>query len=431
MSKVIGTILFILISYLFSPVLFAQQSYSGFPSPFNSRILNNQLHPSYSNPGSRNNFIRLDSITIKSIIVYSYAKLLFQYSSKNLMTEQLYLFYNGSAWENTFKSNYFYDNQDNLLLAVDLVWITNEWDSTYRTEYFYESGNLSRLKMQTYSDSDWINKLHTIFSYTPSGDVEQTLDQVWSGSSWDDLFLTTRYYSGPGKLDSILFQIPAGTGWQNDKKTMFYYAANGIDVDSLIAKIWSNGSWVNLVRRNITNDENHNQVIMVDQDWANNDWINAARLRYDYNSEHYVKSIFGEVWFNNNWVSSDVDMVIQNPDGFIIGFLGANEVHGYYSSIVGVSEEDRQDPVSVRLLQNYPNPFNPVTTIKYSVPKDGNVKLTVYNALGQELAELVNKEIKAGNYEVEFNAKDLASGVYIYCIQAGDFIQTKKMILLK
>ncbi len=88
-------------------------------------------------------------------------------------------------------------------------------------------------------------------------------------------------------------------------------------------------------------------------------------------------------------------------------------------------------PLEFSLSQNYPNPFNPVTTIKYSVPKDGNVKLTVYNALGQELAELVNKEIKAANYEVEFNAKDLASGVYFYCIQAGDFVQSKKMILLK
>ncbi len=83
------------------------------------------------------------------------------------------------------------------------------------------------------------------------------------------------------------------------------------------------------------------------------------------------------------------------------------------------------------LQQNYPNPFNPSTEINYNIPKAGIVKLSVYNSLGQKLAVLVNKYQQAGKHTVNFNAKNLASGIYFYRLQSGSFIQAKKMILLK
>jgi len=95
------------------------------------------------------------------------------------------------------------------------------------------------------------------------------------------------------------------------------------------------------------------------------------------------------------------------------------------------------------LNQNYPNPFNPTTTIKYSIPtplnppfaKEGNtggfVTLKVYDVLGKEIATLVNKEQQSGNYKVTFNASSLPSGIYFYRLQSGNFVETKKLILLK
>jgi hypothetical protein len=83
------------------------------------------------------------------------------------------------------------------------------------------------------------------------------------------------------------------------------------------------------------------------------------------------------------------------------------------------------------LNQNYPNPFNPSTTIRYTLPLAGNVTLKVYNALGQEIATLVNGHQKAQNYEVTFDASNLASGIYIYKLQTANFSQSKKMVLLK
>jgi len=102
-----------------------------------------------------------------------------------------------------------------------------------------------------------------------------------------------------------------------------------------------------------------------------------------------------------------------------------------YDKTVDVENFKAEVPANFALHQNYPNPFNPSTKIKFVMPKSSFVNLKVYNVLGIEAATLVNEERPAGNYEVEFNATDLPSGVYFYRLQAGDFIETKKMILLR
>lgn len=83
------------------------------------------------------------------------------------------------------------------------------------------------------------------------------------------------------------------------------------------------------------------------------------------------------------------------------------------------------------LDQNFPNPFNPTTIIKYQIPNAGNVLLKVYDILGSELATLVDEQKIEGRYEVNFDASNLASGVYIYRLSVNDFVNVKKMILLK
>lgn len=89
------------------------------------------------------------------------------------------------------------------------------------------------------------------------------------------------------------------------------------------------------------------------------------------------------------------------------------------------------NPDSYNLAQNYPNPFNPVTTIRYSIPQSGFVTLKIYDLLGREVAALVNEEKSPGVYEVQFDGSNLASGVYLYTLQAGEFADTKKFLLLK
>ena len=83
------------------------------------------------------------------------------------------------------------------------------------------------------------------------------------------------------------------------------------------------------------------------------------------------------------------------------------------------------------LSQNYPNPFNPVTAFNFDVPKESYVRITVYNLLGKEVAVLAHDLIKAGKYRITWNAEGFSSGVYFYRIEAGNFIDSKKMVLVK
>ena len=98
---------------------------------------------------------------------------------------------------------------------------------------------------------------------------------------------------------------------------------------------------------------------------------------------------------------------------------------------VGVEDEIAGLPSEYSLSQAFPNPFNPRTTIEYSLPKAGAVSLIVYNLLGQEVIKLVSKNQQAGYHKVRWNASNVSSGIYFYRLHAGDFLQTKKMVLLK
>jgi hypothetical protein len=123
----------------------------------------------------------------------------------------------------------------------------------------------------------------------------------------------------------------------------------------------------------------------------------------------------------------------ENDSCFVVySLFGPYNVWAAYGCSGPVSVENNDPaPDNYSLSQNYPNPFNPKTTIKYSIPSLAFVKIKVFNLLGQEIAELVNKELQTGNYEVSFDATNFPSGIYFYRIEADNFVQTKKMILMK
>ena len=93
----------------------------------------------------------------------------------------------------------------------------------------------------------------------------------------------------------------------------------------------------------------------------------------------------------------------------------------------------KSDYVPDRMIihQNYPNPFNPTTTFEFDLPKTSEVSLRIYNILGEEVKTLVSDRLAAGTYSHEWDASNLASGVYLYRLQAGDYVETRKMVLMK
>jgi hypothetical protein len=109
----------------------------------------------------------------------------------------------------------------------------------------------------------------------------------------------------------------------------------------------------------------------------------------------------------------------------------ADAAQAVWNSGVLTSVEDSRVPFSYSLEQNYPNPFNPSTTIRYGLPSRSHVTLSVYNTLGQRVRTVVEGEQEAGYHEVRFDASGLASGIYLYRLTAGDFVQTKKLVCVR
>src|SRR5690606_5372194 len=154
------------------------------------------------------------------------------------------------------------------------------------------------------------------------------------------------------------------------------------------------------------------------------------RITKDETSEPWEKIGF----VNGQGTSTEIhnySFVDENPEtGKSYYRLKQIDFDGTYT-YSNIAEVDFVLPVQYSLEQNYPNPFNPVTSIKYAISDKQFVQLKIFDVIGNEVATLVDREQPAGNYEIVFDASGFSSGVYFYKITAGNFIETKKMVLLK
>jgi hypothetical protein len=159
------------------------------------------------------------------------------------------------------------------------------------------------------------------------------------------------------------------------------------------------------------------------------DYLRSFKLDYIT----YDGSTSDPVAPSKNW-----SFVSDHSDGFQL--LAATPLSKYQMAKLGIDTnkvvldvqlENSQIPSDYSLEQNFPNPFNPNTIIKYSVPNAGFVEINVYDALGKLVKQLIGEQHQAGNYKVEFDGTGLTSGVYFYQIKAGNFTETKKLILMK
>ena len=152
-------------------------------------------------------------------------------------------------------------------------------------------------------------------------------------------------------------------------------------------------------------------------DVTTNIWV------YDYNRRTTA-------WYMDSLDASykaSVNLATAASDGKIVG----STLWSFKGLASDVEATSNQVPERFALQQNYPNPFNPSTTFEYSISKSSHVVLEVFNVLGQSVAKVVDGQLNAGTYRSTFDASRLSSGVYLYRLKAGDFVQTMKMVLMK
>ncbi len=246
----------------------------------------------------------------------------------------------------------------------------------------------------------------------------------------DNLFLTTR--------EVVFFSSNDGNTWSQRNNGIQYLDAKEIAViDSTIFLPSGDGMYYS------TNDG---------LNWILKEWPNySPNCSYLFPFENILfwgthgEGIFMSSDFGDSWVRIDdslpagytISALTTSGDYLLAGTIGAGIWRRPLSQIItNINDEKNITPSEFILSQNYPNPFNPSTTIKYQIPEISFVTIKVYDALGNEMITLVNEEKPIGSYEVEFSvgldsSPDIATGTYFYRIQAGAFVETKKMMLLK
>jgi hypothetical protein len=230
-----------------------------------------------------------------------------------------------------------------------------------------------------------VNNYQEIRAYDSSGNITNYNSQSWDGAQWLHISQYTYYYTNEN-ITNIIIQNWDGAQWMNYGNYTYTYNTNGNYINR-ISQNWDGTQWVNNNQLNLTYDANGNLTNEISQYWDGTQWENNSQ--YIYTWETLLST-------NNKNILAEV----------------------------------------FTLHQNYPNPFNPVTTLQYDLPEDALVSITIYDIMGRQISTLVSSQQNAGYKSIQWNATNnagqpVSAGLYLYSIEAGQFRQTKKMVLLK
>ena len=216
-------------------------------------------------------------------------------------------------------------------------------------------------------------------------------------------------YDGNENVIETISQSRDGLNWVNHLRSLFSYNGNGNLIEQ-INQFWDGANWTNGLRILHSYDGSENNIEVLFQLWDGSIWGNSGRDTFSHDGSGNVIEEISEFWDGTMWV-------------------GVTKCNTTWEMTTGI--EDVSGVIKDFELYNYPNPFNPSTTISYRLRTGNRIKLTIFDILGHEITTLVDEQQAAGAYSVSFNASQLAGGVYFYRLQAGQNIQTRKMLLVK
>lgn len=427
--KIIGIILFLTnTSFIVSQ-----------PSHFRYDLVSSQkLNIRNSYVYSLNSFLNdNDSIKIDSLYTYTInndinSKHFFTYDEQNRITEWLSKSRNGNFWGNSTLDKYFYDNEDNLILELNFGWDNAKWDTLTRsTKTYNDTQELSQSLFQFRELDVWNNSNRSSFEYDNNSNQYLATIEEWTGNEWINSMQINHYYYHSDYPDSIVFKLWEYDRWNNFIKTLYHFHEDVTDLDSIIIFIWLESNWENYLLREIVEDDNDRQIDELDNIWINGQWLFSAQRFFDYYKEsNLVSDASCRVWESDHWKRGNSELLIELSKNIRIGFI-THKIKVFHTDFVSDIENNLLKTNKYSLSQNYPNPFNPSTTISFTLPKETQATLKVFDILGNELIVLYDKYTNAGEYKIEFDAHNFTSGVYFYTLKTSDFISTKKLLLVK
>lgn len=432
-----------LLTFLFSFYISAQPQIYGITAEQKLKtLLNNKYeHGKSILPGNKL-MSSLEHYKITGDSEVLYAKNNYIYSSGKL-TEML--FETDLTKPNTDKQKYVlkYTENDHIEFVEYQSPLNDAWETSSKVKYTVdETGFGDSVISFNYSadTKEWQIYSFVTFTKSKDGKVIETVGTYYVDDyGMTELIKTFTHlddYGRPTKYEYFEYSVP-------NKQWVHKYNYEYVYTDHDIMKLEYLKSFVTGSEFKTEYFINPNKTID-HTEWSQlegNSWKIFSKNLYGYNNQGHISSIiYGEL-VNGSFVDkskynyvTDSYGNIESVDMYYINFgiLELKERNKFFFEVVTeVEENPMSDEKTFTLSNNYPNPFNPVTVINYQLSTVSNVRLSVYDLLGREIMTLVNEIKPAGAYSVSVDGKDLTSGVYIYQIQVGNQIQTKKMMLVK
>jgi len=399
-------------------------------------VVDDTLRYTYTYDNNGNMLTRLTEIWTNNAWENS-SRSTYTYDNNGNMLTRLTEIWTNNAWENSSRSTYTYDNNGNMLTELFERWTNNAWENSSRSTYTYDNnGNMLTQLKEQWTNNAWVNDWRYTSTYDNNGNELTWLSEIWTNNAWVNAWRYTNTYDNNGNMLTLLNEQWTNNAWVNEWRETSTYDNNG-NMLTWLSERWTNNAWVNVRRYTYTYDNNGNMLTRLNERWTNNAWENSSRYTSTYdNNWNAIKGEYFE-WLNNAWVTAHGYFSLSyNSGADYISFFGG-VVNVTYTLIITDIKDNGLTANTYSLQQNYPNPFNPSTVIQYALPYESNVKITVYNALG-EIVKTFNEGTKqTGSYNINFNGEGLSSGIYLYTINAvsvegkQNFQATKKMILIK
>jgi hypothetical protein len=381
-------------------------------------------------------------------------------------------------WVDEEKIEFEYDDQDRPIESVISYWDEDaeEWVYETRHTYQWDGDNLIDIMVEMY-DQQWQEYLHIEQEFNDQNQI--ILSEAWANAmgNWIEFAYYEYDYDANNRVESMtqtFYMEPPETNRQPDyERTNFYYDAND-RIDETIHQISVDGAtWTNHERSVIDFHANDNSDYQLFQDmvnnnimhmmtwwllsdepmadvetyyeWATEEWHPFEKDEFDYFENNEYEFMTKYEYYNDDWHILFRDMFLYDENWLLTEVIyewydnGQWDEWGrtlfYYDP---VSADEITVQVAELSTENYPNPFNPETTIAFNLPESGNVRVDIYNMRGQKVKTILNKELEAGEHQVQWNGKDrqgnvAPSGIYFYRVDAegGRYTSTRKMLLLK
>ena len=428
--------------------------------------------------------VKIDTAVVHSVLNnpkrYSYL----YYSTGNRSVVRTEDFTNGN-WVYVTKDTTVFDTYGNLLLSQWKNWTNGQWVNASRKSYVYSSQNsLTNTRTQIWQNGDWVNKDTTYYSYDNDWKKVAFYEKTWSNGKWANNAYEIYTYDTAGQLAVTYRYIWKDSTWENQQRYTFTYDTDGNIIKSTIED-GDRQQWQNFYEETYTYDASNNLASYTGKFWSSNSstWENSERYTYTYNSSNYRTSAIGEKWTSGQWDNYEKGQYYYDTYGgvetaltqlwktnawadttlaqYVFDERGNATVGDYYVNN-GTSWDQNQDGLmevsyNYNLDQSYytgyhveatypvttginnilsdvsgftcgPNPASATTHIQFTLDRQMDVKLQLYNLNGAVIQSIYEGTLNQGYHRYTLNLGNIPSGIYLATLSSGNRSQSIKII---